>query len=187
MCIRHFALAVDGQVSCAHAVQVLEHERLSTGSTTARLLLQMLSTNMHRDDLSRHSAICSTPATMLPSVTGTRFLHTKSCQVTSAPRAMPMGTMNMLATLCCIPHNRPSAFRRYDQAVKGLLRPTRQVNRPSGRWHAVAAVQWLRMCTSSPMATNADMGSHTAMALPPSDCAAVACAEVQSSVLAETG
>ena len=43
----------------------------------------------------------SLPATMLPNVTGRRLLKRKSDTDTSAPIAMPIGTINMFATECC--------------------------------------------------------------------------------------
>ena len=43
------------------------------------------------------------PATMLPRVQGRRLLNRNWETVTSAPDMMPMGMMNMFATLCCKP------------------------------------------------------------------------------------
>lgn len=45
----------------------------------------------------------ATPATVLPRVTGSRLLVRNWVKETLAPRAMPRGTMNMLATECSNP------------------------------------------------------------------------------------
>ena len=68
------------------------------------------------------------PDSVFPMVTGIKLFTKNSCVVTLAPKLMPHGIMNMLATQC-----------------------------------------------SNPMATKADMGSHTAMAFPPRVLAALAC------------